>query len=102
MQEGERVAATDVVMTFSTTARDNIGVTAAEDAEAVVIAAIEQDLTRVGTLRVREVGHLYAVAMGALVNAGIPTEGWTFDRIAAIAGQIVPSTEQLRLDMVKE
>ena len=102
MQEGERVAATDVVMTFSTTARDNIGVTAAEDAEAVVVAAIEQDLARVGTERVREVGHLYAVAMGALVNAGITTEGWTFDRIAAIAGRIVPSTEQLRLNMVKE
>ena len=102
MQEGERVAATDVVMTFSTTARDTIGVTAAEDAETVVRAAIEQDLAQVGTGRVREVGHLYAVAMGALVNAGVSTEGWTFDRIAALAGRIAPSTEQLRLDMVEK
>jgi 16S rRNA G966 N2-methylase RsmD len=99
MQEGERVASTDVVMSFSTSGRDTIGDTAALDAERVVVEAIEQDLAQGEVGRVREVGHLYAVAMGALVNAGVSTEGWSFDRIAALVAGLAPSTEQLSLGM---
>lgn len=102
LQEGERVAATDVVMSFSTSERATIGDTVALDAERVVVEAIEEDLAQGEVGRVREVGHLYAVAMGALVNAGISTEGWSFDRIAALVAALAPRTEQLSLAMGDE
>lgn len=101
MLDGERVASSDVVITLSPNKRDSIGVTVGEDADAIVTAAIERDLVAGVAGRTRETGHLYAVAIGALVDAGIATEGWTFDRVAVLVSQIVPSNRQLNLDMVE-
>lgn len=100
MMDGERVASSDVVITLSPKRRASIGVTVSGDAEAIVKAAIERDLEAGVAGRTRETGHLYAVAIGALVDAGIPTEGWTFDRVAALVREIVPSDSQLNLNMV--
>lgn len=96
-QSGERVAASDVVMTMSPT-RARQGVMGTGDADSVVRAAIAEDLGRIGGLRVRSVPHLYAVAVSALINAGLDTAGWTFDRVAEAArlGSLMGS-EQLSL-----
>jgi hypothetical protein len=100
MLDGERVASSDVVITLSPNRRDSIGVTVGEDPEAIVKAAIERDLAAGVAGRTRETGHLYAVAIGALVDSGVTTDGWTFDRVAALASQIAPPDSQLDLNMV--
>ncbi len=101
MQAGEHVAATDVVMTLSPSPRARQGVTGRVDADSIVSAAIERDLLTSGSGRTREIGHLYAVAVSALLEAGTPTDGWTFDRVAEVASKVMsPDDGQLSLDMV--
>jgi hypothetical protein len=95
---GERVAATDVVMTLSVGGRDTLAGTAGDDAEAVVIEALEAEIASGVSNRTAAAGHMYAVAISALVSAGIDTSGWTFDRVKALLDGL-PSTgiEQLPL-----
>lgn len=91
---GERVAATDVVMTLSPTIRDKGAGTNARDPEQVIRQALNA-ATVPGALP-EGAGHLYAVAVSALVDAGLGTQDWTFDRVAEIARDLLPA-EQLAL-----
>ncbi len=101
MQDGERVAATDVVMTLSPQPRARLAVTTSRDPEDVVLAAIQYDLETAGTNRTKEIGHLFAVAVSALVDAGMATEGLTFERVAELASRVAtPPDSQLSLEMV--
>jgi DNA modification methylase len=100
-QAGERVAASDVVMTLSPSPRANGADTPAFDPDYVVTQAIERELAVGGTERVHSVPHLYAVAVAALIDAGLDTSGWTFERVASIferLGSVEPA-EQLAFGM---
>lgn len=93
-QSGERVAASDVVLTLSGTARATRAGTSPSDAETVIRRALEETVaTESGP---GKSGHLYAVALSALIHAGLSTEGWDFDRVEAIARAVIPA-EQLVL-----
>jgi 16S rRNA G966 N2-methylase RsmD len=98
-QKGERVAATDVVLTMAPQPRDGLAVTEEVNAEAVVMAAIETELAMDGNARVRSVPHLYAVAVSALLDAGLDPAGWDFERVDAVRASLstAESTEQLAL-----
>lgn len=99
-QDGERVAATDVVMTLRRGGRVRRAVTTAANAEDVVTSALQLALDDSAVGRLRSSAHLYAVAMSALVDAGLPTSGWTFDRVAAIADEVLDGVPaQLELGM---
>jgi adenine-specific DNA methylase len=93
-QDGERVAATDVVMTLSRTARATRAGTIERDSEGVIRDALKAAIDR-GTPP-NEAGHLYAVAMSALLDAGFATEDLTFDQVAEMARDLLP-VEQLAL-----
>jgi len=99
-QTGERVAATDVVMTLRPSSRVKRAVTAPADADAVVTSALVRELDDSSVGRLRSPAHLYAVAVSALVDAGLPTEGWTFERVAAVADEVAAGLPgQLELGM---
>lgn len=91
---GERVAATDVVMTLSRTARVTEPGTGQRDPDRVIRTALNAAIAR-GTPP-NGAGHLYAVAVSALLDAGLATQDLTFDRVTEIARDLVPA-EQLAL-----
>jgi 16S rRNA G966 N2-methylase RsmD len=89
-QAGERVAASDVVMTMRRRGRRVIrAVTVRDDAESVVRSALMRELAGPSLGRLRTTAHLYAVAVSALVNAGHSTDGWTFDRVAELREDVL-------------
>lgn len=97
-QHGERVAASDVVMTFSPKRRATGGVTVTRDPRDVVAAAVRRELDRGTVGRRGTIPHLYAVAVSALVDAGLSTEGWSFERVGAVVRELgVNGSEQLPL-----
>lgn len=101
VQSGERVAASDVVLTLSGSSHhDALPVAAATDADAVVREALRRELHAASSARLRSTAHLYAVAMSSLLSAGIDTQGWNFDRVAILAHDLggAPS-EQLDLEL---
>lgn len=89
-QSGERVAATDVVMTMAGTARDRQADTEGLDAVEVVSMAIKRELRLGGGERLGSTAHMYAVAVSALVDVGLATEGWDFDRVADLIAGLAP------------
>jgi DNA modification methylase len=98
-QSAERVAATDVVMTMSSDRRDRRAGTAPLEPDAVVRQAFQQEASLGGGERLRSTAHLYAVAVSALMNAGLDASGWTFERVAEMQAEIqtVDEPEQLAL-----
>ncbi len=81
-EEGERVAASDVVLTLRRDAAAVV-VKGVEGIEPVWLA-VRDELTRSGTsTRQRSSGHLYAVAVAAALGAGVPAGMATF---AALEG----------------
>lgn len=98
-QAGERVAASDVVLTLSSGRRDAIAVTTVIDAEDVVREAIIQEIALASTPRLRSTAHLYAVAISALLDRGLQTSGWTFARVAEMADDVAPQADQLPLGL---
>jgi adenine-specific DNA methylase len=98
-QAGERVAATDVVMTMAGQVRDKQADTEALDALDVVSTAIEREMRRGGGERLGSTAHMYAVAVSALVDVGLATDGWDFDRVAEIVAGLAESArpEQMSL-----
>ncbi len=98
-QSGERVAATDVVMTMSSDGRDSRAGTTPLEPDTVVRQAFQQEASLGGGERLRSTAHLYAVAVSALVNAGLDASGWTFERVAELQAEIltVDESEQLAL-----
>ncbi len=101
-QAGERVAATDVVMTMAGHVRDKQAVTEGLNAVDVVSTAIEREMRRGGGERLASTAHMYAVAVSALVDVGLATDGWDFDRVADLVGAIArrasPSQLSLGID----
>lgn len=98
-QSGERVAATDVVMTMAGTARDRQADTDGLDAVDVVSTAIERELRLGGGERLGSTAHLYAVAVSALVDVGLATEGWDFDRVAGLVAGLAPQARPDQLSL---
>jgi DNA modification methylase len=98
---GERVAATDVVMTLSPIPRATQGVTILANPDLVVRAALEREIATPDSGRTRSAAHLFAVAVSALVDAGLDAEEWSFDRVDGIRADIeaVVESEQLALGM---
>jgi adenine-specific DNA methylase len=89
-QAGERVAASDVVMTMRRRGRRvTRAVTVRNDPESVVRSALMLELAGPSAGRLRTTAHLYAVAVSALVNAGQSIDGWTFDRVAALRDDVL-------------
>lgn len=93
-QGGERVAATDVVMTLSRTARVREAGTKGDDPKGVIRRALRTAIA--GGATPTSSGHLYAVAVSALLDAGLATQDMTFDRVVEIARDLLP-VEQLAL-----
>lgn len=99
-QAGERVAASDVVLTLSPTARRDVqAVAMAADAEGVVRDALAREIRSASTARLRSAAHLYAVAISALLDSGLETDGWTFARVAELASDLAPAVDQLPLGL---
>jgi 16S rRNA G966 N2-methylase RsmD len=98
--EGERVAATDVVLTLGQRAKQPV--TARVDADALVVDALQEELARITTQRTASAPHMYAVAISALIGAGLPTAGWSIDRVARLLANLRPNpAEQLPLGISK-
>lgn len=99
-QDGERVAASDVVLTLSSTSRRDVrAVATVPDADRVVREAVTRELESASTVRLRSPAHLYAVAISALLDGGLDTAGWTFRRVRQLAGEIANPAEQLPLGL---
>lgn len=98
-QAGEKVAASDVVMTMASSPNDRRAGTEGADADAVVARAIEKELSRGGGARLGSTAHLYAVAVSALVDGGLATEGWDFDRVAALVAALEEQTQPDQLSL---
>lgn len=99
-QDGERVAASDVVLTLSSTNRRDVrAVATVSDADLVVREALTRELQSASTDRLRSPAHLYAVAISALLDGGLDTAGWTFRRVRQLAGEIATPAEQLPLGL---
>jgi len=83
-QNGERIAASDVVLTLAKSRQT--AVTSFADADEVVTQAVRQELEAftAGSDRLRSTAHLYAVTVSALVGRGYDTSGWTFERLDAL------------------
>jgi hypothetical protein len=93
---GEKVAGTDVVLMLGD--RDKQAVTRTIDPEVLVADALQEELARTTTRRTASTQHMYAVAISALVAAGLPTNGWSFDRVTRVLARLRPQTaEQLPL-----
>jgi 16S rRNA G966 N2-methylase RsmD len=76
-EEGERVAASDVVLTLRRAAR-RVGKAKVTGFEPIW-DAVSSELKRIDiSKRQRSSGHLYAVAIAAAINAGIAATGTTF------------------------
>jgi DNA modification methylase len=90
-QDGERVAASDVVLTLRRDA-PNAPLQEASDIEPVWLA-VQDELRRNGTSkRQRTTGHLYAVAVAAALGAGVPAGMATF---AALEGWLAMHCEPM-------
>jgi hypothetical protein len=78
---GERVAATDVVLTLAK--QRHTAVTTTYEAKPVVVEAIEHELAALPDAggRLRSSSHLYAIAMSALVRRNCDTADWAFARV---------------------
>jgi 16S rRNA G966 N2-methylase RsmD/DNA-directed RNA polymerase subunit RPC12/RpoP len=102
IQSGERVAASDVVLTLSGSSQhDALPVAASTDADVVVREALRQELHAASSARLRTTAHLYAVAMSSLLGAGLDTQGWSFDRVAVLANDLADAPiEQLELKLL--
>ena len=100
-RDGDRTAASDVVLTFSDSAfHDALAVAGTVDPEEVVRNALREELHAASSSRLRSTAHLYAVAVSALLNSGLDTQGWTFDRVGGIAGSLTQGEhEQLELEL---
>jgi len=100
IQAGERVAASDVVLTLSPSPRRDLrAVTVAPEAEHVVREALASEILSASTTRLRSPAHLYAVAISALLDVGLDTTGWTFERVRELAGGIAHPIDQLSLGL---
>jgi adenine-specific DNA methylase len=92
-QEGERVAASDVVLTLRRTHPSSTLVQTSALVQpiwdAMTAELRRQDLSR----RQRTSGHLFAVAVAAATLAGIPANRFTFDDVEAWLRQNCEPTE---------
>jgi 16S rRNA G966 N2-methylase RsmD len=81
-QEGERVAATDVVLTLRAAAKISPLRRSRSVWEAIwPTVAGELERLEAASDRRRSTGHLFAVAMAAAMSEGLPTTEITFDRL---------------------
>ena len=84
-EEGEQVAATDVVLLLRSGRTTRPAATSAS-IRAVIWRAIEAELKEVGSgsSRRQSIGHLYAVAVAAALGAHLPTHDVTFESVEAL------------------
>jgi len=84
-EEGEQVAATDVVLLLRSGRATQPSATNVSVWD-VIWRAIEAELNQVGshTSRRRSIGHLYAVAVAAAIGAHLPTQEVTFESVEVL------------------
>ncbi|MDQ6883746.1 MAG: hypothetical protein M3077_05845 [Candidatus Dormibacteraeota bacterium] len=92
-EEGERVAASDVVLTLRRAKRGSAQLTIVGFEP--IWAAVTEELRRTDlSKRQRGSGHLYAVAIAAAVTSGIPATHTTFEALEAWLGETCERTSE--------